>query len=166
MKWARRQQIASGSLKAMLNAIAARADDKGNTWVAQATLAADMSVSDRHVRTLLDRLEALGIISRRIRSAGRSGRLTDEISLALYRDFSLTTAEIRSGCKISNRNKSTLPTGTRVPGNRKGTTPPYQDEGSTKLEGCSATSEDGSLPSGGETSTSNVIPLRLMRGVA
>ena len=128
------------SLKGLVNAIAARADKKGTTWVSQATLADDIGASERHVRALLRRLERLGIITRTARSSGRSGRLTDIITLAMHRSFDFTAGAIRTelakvatgtpvppAAKSSNRNKSTRATGTRVPGSTKGITYPIQE---------------------------------------
>ena len=51
IRWARNQSFGSLSLKALVNAIAARADSKGCTWASQQTLARDLGASDCHVRT-------------------------------------------------------------------------------------------------------------------
>jgi biotin operon repressor len=155
MKWARAQRFGSMPLKALVNAIAARADPKGTTWVSQATLAEDIGASDRHVRALLARLERLGIIVRVPRSAGRKGRLTDSVTLAMHRKFDLSPSDVRAvlskpatGTRLpleaesSNRNKSTLATGTRVPGNIKRTTYPSQGEEKPTYQGMA-------LPPGG-----------------
>jgi len=154
MKWARLQSFGSLSLKALVNAIAARADKKGSTWVSQRTLADDLGASDRHIRELLAKAEMLGVITRTPRSAGRRGRLTDLMTLTLQRSFCLTASDVRAvrrACpgavptgsivplagKSSNRNKSTLPTGTRVPGNIKGTTYPLSQGEKNLSEGTS-----------------------------
>ena len=145
IKWARNQSFGSLSLKALVSAIAARADSKGCTWASQQTLARDVGASDRHVRTLLALLETLGAISRTARSAGCKGRLTDAVTLAIHRTFDLTPSDIKAKKKLRpadvatgtagplvpgcyNRNRSTLATGTRVPGNRKRITYPSQGE--------------------------------------
>ena len=128
LKWARRQRIGSLSLKALVNAIAARADQKGTTWASQATLAEELGATDRHVRGLLSTLEQIGVITRTMRSGGRNGRLSDVITLSLHRDFDLSARNVKaakqaasSGTKVpveadsSKRNKSGVPTGTKVP---------------------------------------------------
>lgn len=188
MNWARQQRFSNMALKSLVNAIAARADDKGVTWVSQQTLADDMGATDRYVRQLLGIAAELGILSRTPRSAGRKGRLTDLICLSIHRAFDLSAREIAAARKrrkptlptgtrvpvasqVSNRNKSTLPTGTRVPGNIKGETSyPYQT--GNNLEGSgSATSQEEALPPADRHPAdradypSNVIPL-LSRGAA
>jgi hypothetical protein len=141
MKWARSQRLGRMSLKGLVNAIAARADQKGCTWASQKTLASDVGASERHVRALLANLERLGVITRVARSAGRKGRLTDSVTLAMHRTFDLGSNDVRAplpkpttgtgvphAAESSNRNKSDLATGTRVPGNIKGATYPSQGE--------------------------------------
>lgn len=137
MKWARGQNLGSLSLKALVNAIAARVGQTGSTWASQKTLADDIGASDRHVRGLLAQLELLGVVTRTSRSAGRKGRLSDAITLALHRSFDVPVGEVRKARQRQskhgyNRNtasvsvakfqpeKFVVPTGTRVPGNTKG----------------------------------------------
>ena len=140
MKWARAQKFGRMSLKVVVNAIAARADPKGCTWASQATLANDMGASERHVRARLADLQRLGVITRVARNAGRRGRLSDIITLAMHRSFDLTAGGVRTAlaksttgtpsppaAKNSNRNTATPATGTRLPGNTKGTTYPSQE---------------------------------------
>lgn len=129
IKWARSQNFGSAPLKSVVNAIALRVDKKGATWAAQSTLAQDIGMSDRHLRSYLKLLVALGVIYRIVRSRGRYGRASDLITLAMHRRFNLTPKDLaavrgRLAEESSNRKKSTLPTGTRVPGNSKGTTYP------------------------------------------
>lgn len=147
LNWARKQSFGNLALTALVTALAARADDRGVTWISQATLASDMGASDRRIRHLLKKAEYLRIITRKPRSAGAKGRLSDVTSLALNVEFNMTSAEARKalatgtpvplGVRIRNRNKSTLATGTPVPGNIKGETYLYQ--GGTELtEGTSS----------------------------
>lgn len=129
MKWARSQNIGSAPLKSVVNAIAARADKKGTTWAAQATIAQDVGMTERNLRSHLKLLEAMSIITRHKRSRGRYGRTSDLIILALHKRFDITAKGIREARarlseESSNRKKSTLPTGRRVPGNSKRTTYP------------------------------------------
>lgn len=147
LNWARRQKFGNLVLKALVTAIAARADDRGVTWISQATLADDMGASDRHVRRLLALAERLHIVTRQVRSGGSKGRLSDVTSLALNVEFKLTQKDIRKpsatgqrgplGAAIRNRTKTARATGQRCPGNIKGETYPYQ--GGTELtEGTSS----------------------------
>lgn len=127
IKWARSQNFGSAALKSVVNIIASRADTKGATWAAQATLAQDIGMTDRNLRTHLKALEALGVIHRLPRSKGRFGRASDLITIALHRRFDISAKELRAvreklAAESSNRKKSTVPTGRRVPGNSKGTT--------------------------------------------
>jgi len=148
MKWARSQSFGRMSLKALVNAIAARADQKGCTWASQKTLASDIGASERHVRALLVRLERLGAVVRVARSAGRKGRLSDAVTLAMHRSFDFSANDVRTALaraatgtrlplepKSYNRNKSTLATGTRVPGIIKGQTYPSQGEEEPTYQG-------------------------------
>jgi hypothetical protein len=148
MKWARSQRFGRLSLKAVVNAIAARADQKGCTWASQKTLASDIGASDRHVRALLVRLEQIGVVVRNARSAGCRGRLSDTVTLAMHRTFDLSTNDVRIALakaatgtrlplelKSSNRNKTTRATGTRVPGIIKGQTYPSQGEEEPTYQG-------------------------------
>ncbi len=146
LKWARTQSFGSSTLKAMVNGIAVRADKNGSTWASQRTLAADLGLSERRVRSRLALLQELGVIVRKRRSAGPGkGCLTDNISLALKRKFDLTASDVReakanvaaaatTGPRVPlerrsyNRTLLTLTTGQWGPGNRKGATYPYQAE--------------------------------------
>lgn len=174
MKWARSQKMPTPPLKALLNALAARADDKGKTWVSQATLAEDMGCTDRSIRRLLSTLYRLGVISRVVRSKGRFGRITDEISLPLHKSFDLPKSAIPTGQgfpvkdKVSNRTKTAVPTGQGVPGNIKGITSPFHGEDISKgREGtythatCDADVRGGGLSPDRENLTeANVVHFR------
>lgn len=130
LKWARSQRFGSMSLTSLVNAVASRASRTGTAWPSQRTLADDLGATDRHVRSLLALADHLGVIVRTRRSGGRHGRLPDLLTLPLHRSFNLTRMDVRrarpSGTRvpvagqISNRNKSTVPSGTRVPGNKQG----------------------------------------------
>lgn len=130
MKWTRQQRFGTVPMTALVNAIAARADKLGVTWVAQQTLADDIGSTARYARKLIAKAERLGILSRRARSSGKGGRLTDVVTLAVHKSFQLTVADVRkasaTGTRVPlrvqgcNRNKTHVATGTRVPGNNKG----------------------------------------------
>ena len=129
IKWSRSQNFGSAALKSVVNAIAVRVDKQGATWASQMTLAQDLGMSDRNLRGHLKVLEAIGIIRRTVRSRGRQGRASDLIVLSLHRKFDITAKDLRAvrqrmAEESSNRKKSTLPTGRRVPGNSKRTTYP------------------------------------------
>lgn len=147
LNWARKQRFGNLVLKALVTALAARADDRGVTWIAQATLANDMGASERHVRRLLALAEHLHIVTRKPRSGGAKGRMSDVTSLALNVEFNLTPKDIRKavatgqprplGAAIRNRTKTARATGQRCPGNIKGETI-YPSQGEKLSEGTSS----------------------------
>jgi len=147
LNWARQQRFGNLALTALVTALAARADDRGVTWISQATLADDMGASDRRIRHLLKKAEVLRIITRKPRSAGAKGRMTDVTSLALNVEFKMTPTEARKalatgtpvplGKAIRNRNKTAVATGTPVPGNIKGETS-HPSQGKDISEGTSS----------------------------
>lgn len=96
MRWAERQALSgSATLGSLINALAKRADKNGRTWISQATLAAEMHVSQRHVQRWLPIAECLGLLTRQARSRGRGrGRDTDVITLAIGRVVTATRAMI------------------------------------------------------------------------
>jgi len=147
LTWARKQRFGNLVLKALVTALAARADDRGVTWIAQATLADDMGASERHIRRLLAVAEHLRILTRKPRSSGAKGRMSDVTSLALNVEFNLTPKAFRAavatgqprplGKAIRNRTKTARATGQRCPGNIKGET--YQpSQGGNLTEGTSS----------------------------
>ena len=149
MKWARAQQFGTLSLTALVAAIASRADKNGSTWVRQRTLAADVGASARHVRTLLAKAEKLGVLARIARSSGRLGRLSDHTTLAMHREFRLAAGDVRkaaaSGTRLplkrqsSKRNKTTSPSGTRLPGLEIKVKTYHPSQGKNISEGTSST---------------------------
>lgn len=93
-KWARRQIVPNGSLKAVLTELASVSRDGVNAWPSQATIAASTGLSRRTVWQAMQVLKHLGLISRQRRSRGRLGRTSDMVSLSVHREFSLTRADI------------------------------------------------------------------------
>lgn len=87
MSWARGQASAVktkprdevGGAQLVLFGLADRCDTHGITYVGQATLAADCSISERTVRENLVRLERRGLIKRIRRTDGRGWRTSDYI---------------------------------------------------------------------------------------
>ncbi|MDX6806336.1 helix-turn-helix domain-containing protein [Terrihabitans rhizophilus] len=107
--WARRQRIGKPHLKSLLNALATRANNDGLTFVAQATLAEDLGLSERQIRKSLALLEALGLIVRMPRSRGRKGRMSDNIILSMHRMFDVSGADIRKAKQARDAPGSTVP---------------------------------------------------------
>lgn len=116
IKWARLQRIGNSTLKAVVNAIALRADKHGATWVSQSALAQDLGMSDRTLRRQLVVLEALGVITRTRRSKGRHGRASDLTVLSMHRLFNVTDKDLRAVRKNLQPDKYVVPTGQRCPG--------------------------------------------------
>ncbi|MEP9390580.1 helix-turn-helix domain-containing protein [Mesorhizobium sp. KR9-304] len=109
LKWARRQLVPNGALKAVLTEIASVSRDGINAWPSQHTIAQSTGLSQRTVWQSLQILQQLGLIDRRRRSLGRNGRTSDMISLAVHREFRLTRAAIldaRQGLKWLRRKGS------------------------------------------------------------
>lgn len=94
MRWARRQLVPNGALKAVLTELASVSRDGVNAWPSQQTIAHSTGLSMRTVWQSLQLLQQLGLIDRRRRSLGRQGRTSDMISLAVHREFRLTRAAI------------------------------------------------------------------------
>ena len=94
IKWARRQIVPNGSLKAVLTELASVSRDGVNAWPSQATIAASTGLSKRTVWQSMRALQYLGLICRQRRSRGRLGRTSDMVSLSVHREFSLTRADI------------------------------------------------------------------------
>jgi DNA-binding FadR family transcriptional regulator len=104
MKWARRQRIQDGLLSAVVKQLAQYSSPTGSSWRSQSTLATDCGISDRSARFALKVLQHLGVLTRGRRSAGKNGRLTDFVQLALHRDFDLERTAIqkaREQCRRS-----------------------------------------------------------------
>lgn len=180
MNWAGRQQIASGSIKGVLTALAWIAGKEGTARPAQATIAKRAGLSPRSVWEALAILEQLGVISRERRSRGRLGRTSDLITLRMHREFIITKKDISEARKAlkearSNsqklREEENLQLANSAPATRNlcegyysDTTYPYQVRVSSKVEGSSATSGEAH-PTDGASFPDNVVPL-VCRGAA
>jgi Mn-dependent DtxR family transcriptional regulator len=180
MTWAGRQQIASGSIKGVLTAVAWIAGKEGTARPAQSTIADRAGLSPRSVWEALAILEKLGVISRERRSRARLGRTSDLITLRLHRDFNISKkdiAEARKALKFERSNsqslreaenlqlaKSAPATRNLCEGYYSDTTDPYQVEVNAEVEGYSSASGKAKLTDG-EAYPTNVIPL-MSRGAA
>jgi len=96
MAWAKRQKIADHTMKTALTTLAWAADAESHCWPSQARIAAEMGVSDRAVRSALKLLESFGLIERKARSNGRSGRTSDMITVAVDREFTVTKPQAKA----------------------------------------------------------------------
>ncbi|WP_312809321.1 hypothetical protein [Agrobacterium cavarae] len=96
LTWASSQKIDDRTLNNVLRAVAFLAD-RGTfeCTKSQAQIAREVQFSDRSLRTALIVLEILGVIKKRARSNGFSGRSTDAISLSSDRSFDVSKEAIR-----------------------------------------------------------------------
>lgn len=96
--WASKQRTGSPGAKLVLIALANYANDLGQCWPSQATLAMWTEQSDRTIRTHLATLESMGLITRQARGAGGSFT-TDLITLNMAQRQILPTEKISDGKK-------------------------------------------------------------------
>lgn len=96
LAWASSQKIDDRTLNSVLRAVAYLAD-RGTfeCTKSQAEIAKEIHFSDRSLRTALTVLQILGVITKRTRSNGFSGRTTDAIMLASDRNFDLSKVAIQ-----------------------------------------------------------------------
>lgn len=87
-KWAKRQRVRA-TCRAVLIALADRADKRGQCWPSQTTIADDTGYAVRTVRLVLAELSVAGIIARQPRGNRFGGRAADLITLNLDQDFDL-----------------------------------------------------------------------------
>lgn len=111
LKWARRQLVPNGALKAVLTEIASVSRDGVNAWPSQQTIAHSTGLSMRTVWQSLQLLKQLGLIARRRRSLGRQGRTSDVISLAVHREFRLSRAAILKAKEDLQRGRRQMTSG-------------------------------------------------------
>lgn len=81
--WAISHDAGSGGAKAALLSIANYANEYGECWASQATLAAGANCSDRQLRRILSVLQSRGLIAREKRGGSGKGRDTDVIRLRM-----------------------------------------------------------------------------------
>ncbi len=113
--WAFQQDPESASAKLVLLALANHADDLGTCWPSQKTLAKLCSLSDRTVREMLAKLEALDLIGRAWRERGDGGRSSDLITLKL-------PPELRAAPPEKSAREGRKPRGGPPPENSSGLT--------------------------------------------
>lgn len=83
--WALKQRLGSPTLKVVLIAVANYADEDGVCWPSQERLAQDTDLTERSVRDVLKKLEAMGFIQRTPRHVNGNQRETDIIRLVSHR---------------------------------------------------------------------------------
>ncbi|MPR12169.1 helix-turn-helix domain-containing protein [Microvirga tunisiensis] len=85
LKWASCQKLRSGVATNLLLALARRANQAGECWPSQATLAAETGYSIRAVRAAMQALDRWGLISRQKRGSNknRGGRSSDLVRLSM-----------------------------------------------------------------------------------
>ena len=85
LNWAKRQTGGGLATKALLLVLADCADDSGQCWPGQETLATILECSVRCIRDALKRLEGNGLIYRTRRRRQNGSRTSDLIQLCLYK---------------------------------------------------------------------------------
>lgn len=129
IQWAKQQKPKTATQRAVLMALADYANKEGLGWPSQKTLAADMLLSDRTIRTALAGLEAEGLIVRISKRNPDGTRGVDRIQLTLT-DELRQQAVIRSQRKIRPLAKpaeiSSETTGKSCQNHRKSTTEPAE----------------------------------------
>ncbi|GJD88207.1 hypothetical protein BHAOGJBA_1720 [Methylobacterium hispanicum] len=90
-KWAKRQRVRA-TCRAVLIALADRADKRGQCWPSQTTIADDTGYAVRTIRLALAELSHAGVIARQPRGNRFGGRAADLITLNMGHDFDLLAA--------------------------------------------------------------------------
>ena len=111
LNWAARADTPDITAKCVLVLLAEAADDRGETWVSQGTLAKRCGVRRETVCKAMGRLEAAGLISRQRRSRDDGSRSSDCIRLNAQRCDANAQAEVREsgGQCAPNRTAEPLP---------------------------------------------------------
>lgn len=94
LRWAKQQKPRNATQRAVLMAIADYANKSGKGWPSQATLAADMLLTDRTIRTALKCLEADCFLMRTFQRRGDGTRGVDRIQLCLTDELREQAAEL------------------------------------------------------------------------
>lgn len=100
--WASKQRTGSPGAKLVLIALANYANDRGECWPSQATLAMWTEQSDRTIRTHLATLESMGLITRQAREV--AGSFTSDLIT-----LNLAQRQILPAEKISDGKKQQIP---------------------------------------------------------
>ncbi|HTM76763.1 MAG TPA: helix-turn-helix domain-containing protein [Devosia sp.] len=111
-QWASRQQIANGPMKSVLTALAYMHREGKDLFPSQAYLANETGLSDRAVRAALRLLSHFGVLSRKARSSGSRGRISDVFTLNLSGDYRLTSEMLstaRKGLAKPGSNRKPVP---------------------------------------------------------
>lgn len=112
-QWADRQAIADGVMKPVLQDLAYRHMAGKFLFPSQQTIAFSTGNAERTVREALRLLEHFGVIARKSRSNGAGGRSSDEFTLSLEQEFTLTKRAISTARKAL-RNRNHVPVGNSI----------------------------------------------------
>lgn len=135
--WAIVMQAGSPSAKAVLMAIANYANEYGECWAGQDTLAEGAELKERQLRTILGHLIERGLVERVRRGGQGRGRQTDMLRLRMRELPAIITAKRRPE-EPSNGNRQSLPLTEQpaVSGSNRQYLPPATGGGATgNLEG-------------------------------
>ena len=104
VSWAMSQRVGSPTGKILLICLADYANEQGECWPSQKTIADNTELSERATRDWLKKLEAKGFISRSRRHRTNGSRTSDLFVLNLFlapkSDKNNQTAESKSGSYI------------------------------------------------------------------
>lgn len=127
LQWAKQQKPKTATQRAVLMALADYANKDGLGWPSQKTLAEDMILSDRTIRTALAGLEADGFIVRISKRNPDGTRGVDRVQLSLteeLRDKALVRAQRKYRPAGEPPEISSKTTGKSFQNHRKSTTEP------------------------------------------
>lgn len=129
IQWAKQQRPSTATQRAVLMALADYANKDGLGWPSQKTLAADMLLTDRTIRTALAGLEAAGLIVRISKRNPDGTRGVDRIQLTLtieLREKALARVQRKSLPVARPAEISSKTTGKSFQNHRKSTTEPAE----------------------------------------
>jgi biotin operon repressor len=104
--WATRQAIADGAMKGVLLQLSYMHRDGKPLYPSQQTLAAKTGMSARTIWTAIRLLEHFGVISRQRRSLGWHGRGSDQFTLAIEHEFTLTRVAIAASRRSLSKSQN------------------------------------------------------------
>lgn len=128
--WAIVMQAGGPSAKAVLMAIANYANEYGECWASQETLAEGAELKTRQLRTILSQLVERGLLERERRGGEGRGRQTDMIRLRMRELPAILTAKRRPS-DTDNSNRQSLPEAS----NRQNLPPAIEGGATGNLEG-------------------------------
>ncbi len=117
--WAISQRVGSPTGKALLICLANYANEKGECWPSQTTIAREAELGERATRDWLQKLEALGLITRTRRNRRDGSRTSDLFQLAIVAKVSVVTNQpAKTAGRKNQAAKSAARPGTRFRGVR------------------------------------------------